>query len=163
MVLITKAAGSTPMRSLPVLLALAAGMAVALAGPAPDPGTLPAAAAEEKPATAMGPLAGDADEVLVAMVPGDSYDLAIQSDGRPLEVVVRLHDGASLGGALSGPGWCAKEEFSTNVIALSTSGEVIAWGRCGPVAPGAHVLHIDGGSSAFVGTVRLLNATFAAP
>jgi hypothetical protein len=108
------------------------------------------------------PARAETDEVLLVVAPGQTYDFALRSNGGPLKVWVRLYDGASLGGSLSGPGKCEQVGFSTNVIALSTSGQVIAVGHCGPVPAGLHTIRITSGSSSFVGSLHAANATFVA-
>lgn len=152
--------------ALAVLVTLVAGAAATLGGPASDAVRPEAGVAQAAPAgqvAALGPLVGDEDEVGMLITPGDSFDLAFRSSGEPVEVVVRLYNGASLGGVLSAPGLCQRQEFTTHVIGMSTSGQVLAWGQCGPIPAGIHSLHIEGGGSAFVGSVQLLNATFVAP
>lgn len=103
-----------------------------------------------------GPL-DSADEVHLAFVPGNSYAFSLESRGDPVTLVVRLRDGASFGGVLHSP--CRDVAFSTNVIALSTSGQSVARATC-PLLAGEHRFTVDAGESAFLGSVQLVNATF---
>jgi hypothetical protein len=139
MVLICRDAGSKAMR--PWLLATV-GIVVLVASASP------AAAAPT-------------DERLIAVTPNETYEFPILAQGKAVVVTIVLHDGASHGGVLSGPGLCKGASLSTNVIAVSTSGQRLVRAECGVLPAGRHLLHFDSGASAFVGAIRVVNATLA--
>jgi hypothetical protein len=157
MVLMSWDRGSPGMRHLVLtgVLAFVAGLALGAglepAGPAAAV-ILPAQAEPERAS----------NERLLTVAPGQAIDLAIRATGEPLEVHVRMFDGASVDGLLYGPADCGIVGFSTNVIALSTSGQTILDARCGPVPAGDHVLRIETAASAYLASIRLANATFPA-
>ena len=139
------------------VIAFVAGLALGAGVPGDE--APPAAAAvvhSETPATP------ESNEQLLAVAPGQAIELKVRATGEPLEVHVRMFDGASVDGLLYGPGLCGAVEFSTNVIALSTSGQTILYARCGPVSAGDHVLRIETAASAYLASIRLANATFPA-
>ncbi|MEA3166614.1 MAG: hypothetical protein QOJ26_1486 [Thermoplasmata archaeon] len=114
-------------------------------------------------ALASTPAAAQPVEQLVTVTPTEHYEFRIAGQGKAVHVSILLRDGVSHGGTLSGDGTCGKAGASTNVIGLSTSGQHLASLDCGVLAKGRTLMiRFDSGTSAFVGSLRLVNATFAA-